>query len=432
MIHRFDWSIVHEQSQGMVVSVAGPIMKIVGLKHVFLGEALVTKSGQIAIVSKLQEKFVYATHTSNEGFEVGVKIAATGQMLSITVGEKILGYVFDSLGHTYGGREESNKSENRTVFASPKDLVSRIASQNQLITGVSAIDLLVPIAKGQRELIMGNVGTGKSVLARQMLISHALAGGVGVLCLIGKQRTEIEESIAALEMAGVMHRCVVIAEPADCIATRIFLSPFTAITVAEYFRDFGEDVVVVMDDLTTHAMRYREMTLVSGDFPGRESYPVDIFWTQAQIMERSGVFNVNGVVSSITCLPILETVDGNMTGYIETNLMSMTDGHILLDSELLKMGISPAINFFLSVTRVGRQTQNSDLKILSQKTLDLIKEYENLKNFLRFGYDLNDQAKKTVQRMEKINALLNQDHNTLRTLESQMRMLTGVFEDEQK
>lgn len=428
MIHHFDWSKTHENSIGVVQKQVGSVIWIKGMTRAFVGESVVSASGIQGVITRVNESLIEAIHFFQGNLIIGEKIAGTGESLSVSVGEKMVGHVFDALGYTYGGKEDSKLSENRPIEMIPGNISERSLIKKQLETGLVVLDTLVPIAKGQRELILGDTGTGKSTLARQVLINHVKNGGVGVICLLGKQRTEIEKTIKSLEKTGVMKNCVVIAEPADSVASRIFVSPFTAMTVAEFYRDCGSDVLLVIDDLSTHANRYREISLYAESFPGRDSYPADIFWTHARLLERAGSFaGENGSPNTITCLPIVETVDGNLAGYIETNLMSMTDGHILLDKELMKNGHFPAVNHFLSVTRVGRQTQTELYQGMSQVVLSLIKDFDNLKNFLKFGYDLNENAQKIVCMSERLRLVMNQESDSWYSLREQLALMGGVW-----
>jgi F-type H+-transporting ATPase subunit alpha len=219
---------------------------------------------------------------------------------------------------------------------------------------------------------------------------------VCILALIGKEKTEIKRIEQELEKAGVRDKCIIIAEPAKSTAARITLVPFTAMAVAEFWRDRGIDSLLVIDDLSHHAVRYREMKLLSDAIPGRDSYPSDIFYLHARLLERAGNFLVNKKPVSITCLPVVNTVDSDISGYIETNTMSMTDGHLFFDKNLFFDGSRPAVNVFLSVTRVGKQTQSWLAKEVNQKIMDVMTEYLDLKRFLRFGSELNQHVRETI------------------------------------
>ena len=268
--------------------------------------------------------------------------------------------------------------------------------------------MAVPLGLGQRELVIGDRKTGKTSFLLQTVLSQARKERVCVYALVGKRKSEVIEVRNFLKKNKVMDYSIIVAAFADDSPGEIYMAPFTAMTIAEYFRDAGVDSLVVIDDLTTHAKYWREISLVGGRFPGRESYPGDIFYLHSKLLERAGNFKVDGKDASISCLPVAEAPAGDITGYIQTNLMSMTDGHIFFDSELFFKGYRPAVNIFLSVTRVGKQTQPPLFRDMGKEILTLLKRNEEMERFLRFGPEVTPMAAKILRQGQRLYSFFNQ------------------------
>jgi F-type H+-transporting ATPase subunit alpha len=255
---------------------------------------------------------------------------------------------------------------------------------------------------------------------------------VGIYCAIGKRASEIKRIETYLTKHKVRERCLIVASSASSAPGEVYVTPFTAMTHAEYFRDQGRDVLLILDDLSSHAKYYREIGLAARQFPGRESYPGDVFHIQAKLLERAGNFMIKKKSRAITCLPVAESLLGDMTGYIQTNLMSITDGHIYLDTQIFHEGARPAVNVFLSVTRVGRQTQPPLVREVGEKLMTLFKESEMVSRFMRFGSELNSSTQQTVERSRRIRNVFNQVGGTLIPLDLQLLMIMmawhGYFE----
>lgn len=415
MIHSYDWAKKKIKDTGWIVQTGKSMVYVEGLERAVLGEGISFESGEHGVVTKINnhtEVMVF----SDRPMELGVKAARTGESLKVSVGEGMLGDTFDALGHIQGGEKDaSREGENREVDVTAGGISTRTEISEICETGVTIVDTMVPIARGQRELIMGDQKTGKSSFVLQTVRRQAELGSVCVIALIGKQPVEIARTEQYLVEAGVRDKCVIVAERADASAARIYLTPYTAMTVAEYFRDRGQDVLLVLDDLSTHALRYREMSLMAERFPGRDSYPGDIFYIHAKLLERAGNFRINQnsklkdqSKAAITCLPIAETVEGDMTGFVQTNLMSMTDGHIFFDKQLFLDGVRPAVNVFLSVTRVGRQTQSKVSKEIGRKVLEVLNKYDEVKRFLRFGPELTPEVQETIRLAHGVKTMFTQ------------------------
>ena len=382
---------------GYVVLVTHTVAQVEGLPGAVLGEKVVFETGQEGQVLSLSAQLVEVSVLAVTPVRAGTRVARTGQRLAVVVGNHLLGKTVNSLGKTLG-RETDGESqgEARPVDIHAPGISARAKISRPLETGVAIVDLMVPIGRGQRELVMGDRKTGKSYLLLNSAVSQTSLGGVCVYACIGKKKQEIRRVEEYLKTSGALPNTVIVASSSHDPAGQIHLTPYTAMTIAEYFRDLGRDVLVILDDMTTHAKFYREVALLGRRFPGRDSYPGDVFYTQSRLLERAGNFALNGREVAITCLPVVETTLGDFTGFIQTNLMSMTDGHIYFDSDLYFAGRRPAVNNFISVTRVGHQTQSRRRREIYQATLDLISNYLKTQEFVRFGAELGDNSRQVL------------------------------------
>ena len=414
MIHSFAYAVEKVKEVGKVIYSDRSIAVVSGLPNAVIGEGVSFETGAHGLVSKLGEDQVEVIIFSDQSLTAGEPAARTGEAIKVSVGDGMLGDTFDSLGYIVRGEKDpSMVSENRAIECPAWEIERRSEITKFCTTGTGIVDMVVPIGRGQRELVIGDQKTGKTHFALQVVKAQAKEGVICVICLIGKEQAEILRVEKDLTQAGVRDKCIIIAEPAKSSAAKIMLAPFTAIAVAEHFRDLGKDTLVVLDDLSHHAVRYREMALLADRFPGRDSYPSDVFYLHARLLERAGCFLVGGKAVSITCLPIVSTVDGDISGYIETNIMSMTDGHLYFDRDLFFDGVRPAVNVFLSVTRVGRQTQNKLMRSAGQKILSTLSEYGNLKRFLRFGAELSPEVTEKIRLAHGVKAIFRQGGHVL-------------------
>jgi len=388
---------------GYVEVVIQSVIRISGMPGARIGEMLLLESGQTGQVTALRPDLVEALVLSRQPARVGIRVARTGKRISIKVGKSMLGKVVDVLGIPFDGRSiDGEDVRDMNVDALPAGIMARKKISRPLETGVSVVDLMVPLGKGQRELIAGDRKTGKSQLLMETMIAQARLGSICVYAAIGKKKTEIMRVGEFLQQQGVGDRVIVVAASSQDSAGEINLCPYSAMAVAEYFRDQGQDVVLVMDDMTTHAKFYRELSLLSRKFPGRDSYPGDIFHVHSRLLERGGNFVVGDKEAAITCLPVVETVQGDITGYVQTNMMSMTDGHIYFDSELFFKGRRPAVNPFVSVTRVGRQTQTKLRRDAGRVLYDLLSNFERTQSFLKFGAELGENSRQILAMGDKV------------------------------
>ena len=398
---------------GFVQLVTHSVVQIEGLPGAILGEAVVFESGQAGQIVSLSPSLVEVLVLSNASVKVGTRVARTGERLAISVGERLLGKTVNSLGKLIGKQSpDGDHHETRPVDIHALGIDHRAKVSKPFETGVVVVDLMVPVGRGQRELIMGDRKTGKSQLLFLAAVAQAKSGGICVYAAIGKKKLEIRRVEEYLDTSGALPNTVIVASSSHDSAGEIHLTPYTAMTIAEYFRDQGRDVLVVLDDMTTHAKFYREVSLLGRRFPGRDSYPGDIFYTHSRLLERSGSFMINGKEVAITCLPVVETTQGDFTGYIQTNLMSMTDGHIYFDSDLYFAGRRPAVNTFVSVTRVGHQTQSRLRRAMYQATLDLLSNYARTQEFVRFGAELGDNSRQVLAMGDKTLTFFDQPMHT--------------------
>ncbi len=409
MIHSYKFCKEKIKDIGTVVEFKGSLVTVEGFNGGFIGEGVVLEDDRHGIVLSLSNGFTICSLFSRDAVRAGTKIARTGSPLNISVGNGMVGHVISALGYDLDYKKDPSPD------STPKEIESVILNISRrrkitkfLETGVSVCDLVTPLGEGQRELIIGDRKTGKSHFLYQMALTQAKLGKIIIYAFIGKKAVEINKAVAFFKNNGILDKMVIIGSSAGVSPAEIFVTPFSAMTIAEHFRDEGKDTVVVMDDLTTHAKYYREISLLAKKFPARESYPGDIFYTHARLLERAGNFDVNGKNVSITAFPVAETYLGDFAGYIQTNLASITDGHLYFDGELFLKGVRPAINIFLSVTRVGRQTQNNAHRTATGKIMSLLKKHAELVRYLKFGSEISSEVKGTIETGNKLFSFFNQ------------------------
>ncbi|HLD01255.1 MAG TPA: F0F1 ATP synthase subunit alpha [Patescibacteria group bacterium] len=385
-----------------------------GLPEINYHELVLAQSGEIGQVMTLKDQKVEILFFSAQAPEIGTRVSRTGKFLEIGLDQKLLGQVVNAFAQPIMPDKPIPSSEFRSLFTLPAGIASRKRITRFLETGVSVVDLLLPLGKGQRELVLGDRKTGKTDFLLKTIETQANQGMICIYAAIGKKMLDIKKVQELFEKQGVMQHLVIVAASSNEPAGLIYLAPYTAMTIAEYFKDLGHDVLIVLDDLTTHARSYREISLLARRFPGRNSYPAEIFFTHAQLLERSGNFvSQNGKEVAITCLPVAETIEGDIVGYIQTNLMSMTDGHIYFDNDLFANGRRPAINPFLSVTRVGRQTQTSLMRDINRELTSFLLLYEKMQGYTHFGAEVTDSVLQTLRTGERIITFLNQTQEAL-------------------
>lgn len=396
---------------GYVTSVQGKIAFVDGLPTVQIGELVVTENGAMGYVGGL---FVDRTEvyllTGND-VEPGHAFRRKGEFLSLPGGDFLFGRVIDPVGRPVDGKGwplTYAKAERVRIDQTAVGISGRRFITQQFDTGITVIDTVFPLGRGQRELVLGDSRSGKSSFLIDLVANQKNTGVICVYVLIGKPIAEARDVWLRLGELGLMGSTVIVASTSLDPAPLVFLAPMAGMTMAQFWQKKGRDVLIILDDMGTHARSYREISLVAGRPPGRESYPGDIFFQQARIMERAGCFNQADGGGSITALPVMELALSDFSGYIPTNLMGMTDGHLLFKSELAKQGQRPAIDLFLSVTRVGSQTQNRIQNLMAMKVKQTLARGRELEVVSRFGSELPFETKLILNQKEQIEELLIQ------------------------
>lgn len=398
-----------------------------GLPNLKLEELIISESGKRGIVHGLRENLAEVLIIEKEPLRIGERVARTTRPLEIEVSEGLLGRIINPLCQPLDDRGPIlKKKEKRKIKGEAPPFIERARISENLETGVMLVDLLVPLGYGQRELIIGDPKTGKTTFLLQTLTTQAKKGVICIYVGIGKKDSAVKYVEEYLKKQEVLENCIILHTPPDDSPTLLYLAPFCGMTIAEYFRDKGFNVLIVLDDLTYHAKIYREISLLLKRVPGRDSYPGDIFHLHAQLLERAGNIKKNGKNVSITALPVAETLENDVSGYIQTNLMAMTDGHIFFDLNEFRRGKRPAINAFLSVSRVGNQTKSQIEKEIARWVRRKFLEYERVLEFIQFGAELSKEAQELLELGKKLEALFNQSADL--TIEREVQILIfGLF-----
>lgn len=395
---------------GFVEEVIEYIVYSSGLPSAVPHEMVVFETGEMGQVISLSKDLVEILVFSRTQVKVGTKVTRTKEFLEIPVGEELLGETIDPLGNIIDSIKPIQKPSNHLpIDRTPAGITARKRITKSLETGIILVDLIIPLGKGQRELVIGDRKSGKTNFIAHTILNQAKLGTTCIYAAVGKKKIDIKKMEEFFIKNKVMDKVIIVASSPQDPSTIIYLTPYTAMSIAEFFRDKGKDTLIILDDLSTHAKFYREISLLGKRFPGRNSYPGDIFHVHSKLLERAGNF-ITGKDedASITCMPVVETVQGDLTGYIQTNIMSMTDGHIFFDSDLFSKGRRPAINPFLSVTRVGHQTQNQLKREINRELISFLTLYEKIQNYVHFGAELSDSVKATLATGDRILHLFDQ------------------------
>lgn len=411
---------VRAQEVGSVVEVGDGIAKIHGIPGVALQEMVQfeTKEGTVyGVAFNLEEDSVGAVILGNQSkVKEGDKVTHAGRVLSVRVGDSIVGRVINPLGEVEDGQGPIFKSNEKEIFYPMErvapSVVERDAVNTPLHTGIKAIDSMIPIGRGQRELIIGDRQVGKTSIAIDTIINQKndtrYPTPICIYVAIGQKESKISRIIATLKEAGAMEYSIVVSAPASSPASFRYLAPYSAVAIAEYFMHQGKDVLIVYDDLSKHAVSYREISLLLKRPPGREAYPGDIFYLHSRLLERSAKMSKEKGGGSITALPIIETQLGDVSAYIPTNVISITDGQIYLESELFHQGMRPAVNIGLSVSRVGSSAQTKAMKKVAGKLRLELAQFRELAAFSQFASELDESTKKSLARGNVLSEILKQ------------------------
>ena len=407
-IENFDLSVDIEET-GKVVSVADGVANVYGLKNVMANEMVEFENGARGIALNLEESSVGIVILGDtSGINEGSNVKRLGKLLRVPVGDALIGRVVNALGEPIDGKGAIETSDTRFVEEKAKGIMARKSVHEPLQTGLKAIDALVPIGRGQRELIIGDRQTGKTTVAVDTIINQK---GQDVICIyvaIGQKQSTVAQVVKKLEEYGAMDYTIVVAAGASEAAALQYLAPYSGCTMGEYFRDNSRHALIIYDDLSKHAVAYREMSLILRRPPGREAYPGDVFYLHSRLLERASKLSDALGAGSLTALPIIETQAGDVSAYIPTNVISITDGQIFLESGLFNSGIRPAINVGLSVSRVGGSAQIKAIKKVSGTLRLDLAQYRELQAFAQFASDLDESSRKQLDRGQRMVEILKQ------------------------
>ena len=438
---------VAKTNVGTVREIGDGVAKVEGLSEVQLNEMIEFPGNLFGLALNLEEGEVGVVMLGeSRHIAEGDECHTTGKLLSVPVGKGLLGRVVDALGRPMDGKGDVQADDNYPVEKIAPGIIKRKSVSVPVQTGIAAIDAMIPIGRGQRELIIGDRSTGKTTIAVDTIIAQAQqnkAAKEGALknhkplyCVyvaIGQKQSNIARTISTLEKAGAMENTIVVAAAASDSATNQFLAPYAGCAMAEYLMDQGEDVLIVYDDLSKQAVAYRQVSLVLRRPSGREAYPGDVFYLHSRLLERSARLSDAEGGGSITALPIIETQAGDVSAYIPTNVISITDGQIFLETDLFYQGIRPAISVGLSVSRVGSAAQTKAIKKVSGTTKLDLAQFRELQAFAQFGSDLDDATKAKIERGERIVELFKQNQYSPLGLDQEVAILwamqNGYFDD---
>ena len=408
------------KNEGIIVSVSDGIVRIHGMGDVMYGELIEFESGVLGLALNLEQDSVGAVVLGDYlGLIEGQKAVCTGRILEVPVGEELLGRVVDALGNPIDGKGEIKTDATAPVEVVAPGVIARQSVDQPVQIGLKAVDAMVPIGRGQRELIIGDRQTGKTAVAVDAIINQK---GTGIKCIyvaIGQKQSTVVNVVKKLEEHGALEHTIVVSASASDPAPMQYLSAYSGCSMGEYFRDKGEDALIVYDDLSKQAVAYRQVSLLLKRPPGREAYPVDVFYLHSRLLERAARVNadyvekatngkVKGKTGSLTALPIIETQAGDVSAFVPTNVISITDGQIFLETDLFNSGIRPAINPGISVSRVGGAAQTKIMKKLSGGVRTALAQYRELAAFSQFASDLDDATKAQLARGIRITELIKQ------------------------
>lgn len=413
---------------GTVVTVGDGIVRIHGLEKCMLNELLEFDNGVRCMALNLEQDFVGAVMLgSDAGIKEGDSVKRTGSIVSVPVGEALLGRVVNSLGQPIDGKGDIIATETRPIEKIAPGIITREPVTVPLQTGIKAIDSMIPIGRGQRELIIGDRQTGKTAIAIDTIINQK---GKDVICIyvaIGQKNSTVANVVETLRANGALDYTIIVSSTASELAPLQYIAPYSGCAMGEYFMEKGKDALVVYDDLSKHAVAYRALSLLLKRPPGREAYPGDVFYLHSRLLERAARLNSEYGGGSLTALPIIETQAGDVSAYIPTNVISITDGQIFLETELFNSGVRPAVNPGISVSRVGGSAQIKAMKKVSGTLKLEYSQYRELQSFAQFGSDLDKDTKERLAKGERIVEVLKQDQNSPLEVEEQVVIIYAVI-----
>ena len=437
-----------EQSEtGTVIMLGDGIARASGLEKCMAGELLQFDNGEYGMAQNLEENTVSIVLLGSDvGIKEGSTVKRTGKVVSVPVGEALIGRVVNALGQPIDGAGPIETTEFRPIESPAPGIIERQPVKEPLQTGIKAIDSMIPIGRGQRELIIGDRATGKTAIAMDTMIAQAEQNRLAeegklpdhqplynIYVAIGQKRANISRLVAKLEETGAMKYSIVVAASASDPAAMLYLAPYAGCAMGEYFMDKGEDALIVYDDLSKHAVAYRQISLILRRPSGREAYPGDVFYLHSRLLERAARINKEHGGGSLTALPIIETQAGDVSAYIPTNVISITDGQIFLETDLFYQGVRPAINVGISVSRVGSSAQTKIIKKLAGSIKLDLAQFTELQAFAQFGSDLDPSTKAKLARGQRIVELFKQNQYEPKSLGLEAAdlyaMQKGYFDD---
>ena len=412
---------------GVVILVGDGIAKASGLDKCMAGELVEFPDGSYGMAQNLEEETVSIVILgSDQGIKEGDIVKRTGKVVSVPVGKNLIGRVVNALGEPIDGKGAIEAEAFKAIESPAPGIIERKHVSKPLQTGIKAIDSMIPIGRGQRELIIGDRQTGKTTIATDTILNQK---GKDVICIyvaIGQKRSTVAQVVDNLTLGGAMDYTIVVSATASELAPMQYIAPYSGCTMGEYFMHQGKDVLVIYDDLSKHAVAYRAISLLIRRPPGREAYPGDVFYLHSRLLERAAQLSPELGGGSLTALPIIETQAGDVSAYIPTNVISITDGQIFLETELFNSGIMPAVNPGISVSRVGGDAQIKAMKKVAGSLKLLYSQYRELQSFAQFGSDLDADTKQRLALGERIVAVLKQKNNSPKEVAQQVCIIYAV------
>ena len=412
---------------GVVILVGDGIAKASGLEKCMSGELVEFPDGSFGMAQNLEEDTVSIVILgSDQGIKEGDIVKRTGKVVSIPVGDGLIGRVVNALGEPIDGKGTITAADYKAIESPAPGIIERQHVNRPLQTGIKAIDSMIPIGRGQRELIIGDRQTGKTTIATDTILNQK---GKNVICIyvaIGQKRSTVAQVVENLTRGGAMEYTIVVSATASELAPMQYIAPYSGCTMGEFFMHQGKDVLVIYDDLSKHAVAYRAISLLIRRPPGREAYPGDVFYLHSRLLERAAQLSPELGGGSLTALPIIETQAGDVSAYIPTNVISITDGQIFLETELFNSGVMPAVNPGISVSRVGGDAQIKAMKKVAGSLKLLYSQYRELQSFAQFGSDLDADTKERLALGERIVAVLKQKNNSPKEVAQQVCIIYAV------
>ena len=412
---------------GVVIMVGDGIAKASGLDKCMSGELVEFPDGSFGMAQNLEEDTVSITILgSDQGIKEGDTVKRTGRVVSVPVGQALIGRVVNALGEPIDGKGAIEAETYRAIEMPAPGIIERQHVARPLQTGIKAIDSMIPIGRGQRELIIGDRQTGKTTIATDTILNQKGKNCICIYVAIGQKRSTVAQVVESLTLGGAMDYTIVVSATASELAPMQYIAPYAGCTMGEYFMYQGKDVLVIYDDLSKHAVAYRAISLLIRRPPGREAYPGDVFYLHSRLLERAAQLSPELGGGSLTALPIIETQAGDVSAYIPTNVISITDGQIFLETELFNSGVMPAVNPGISVSRVGGDAQIKAMKKVAGSLKLLYSQYRELQSFAQFGSDLDADTKSRLALGERIVAVLKQKNGTPKEVAQQVCIIYAV------